>query len=216
MSRSQQAITRRQYRKIKSVIGARYLPVSETMHFLKYGSVVHGKITFTDKKTKKLRQKPQTVAMILIDPDTGNIHFHYLCHSKKVARKIATSMPRKLWAWVPGNSEFNQRKNTYSWGVKESFHKDPVFFHNQHFRHVEWQGRPSSKYVGPYWPSKAEKADADSEMPKSPYVDILDRSVRVDDVSTMLIDTSEFISQFDRWMEEADAHIDEQWKYDRV
>lgn len=209
MSRSQQAWLRR-------VIKARYIPVSETMHFLKYGSVVHGEITFYDKKTNKLRQKPQTVAMILINPDNGSIHFHYLCKSKDDARKIATSMPRKLWAWVPGNSEFNQRKNTYSWGLKESFYNPPVFFHNQRFRHVEWEGQPSSRNVGPYWPSKAEKADADSEMPKSPYVDVLDRSVRVDDVSDMLIDTSEFISQFDRWMQEADAHIDEQWKYDRV
>ena len=204
MSRSQQSWLSR-------VIRPRYIPVSETMHFMKYGSVAHGKITLKDG-----REIAQTVAMILIDPDTGNIHFHYLCKSIEVARQIAMSMPRSLKSWVRGDSEFNQRKSTYSWGVKESFYNNPVFFHNQHFRHVEWQGRPSSKHVGPYWPSKAEKADADSEMPKSPYIDILDRSVQVDDVSTMLVDTSEFISQFDRWMEEADAHIDEQWKYDRV
>ena len=204
MSRSQQCWLNR-------VIRPRYIPVSETMHFMKYGSVAHGKLTLKDG-----REIAQTVAMILIDPDTGNIHYHYLCHSKDDARKIAIGMPRSLKAWVRGDSEFNQRKNTYSWGRKESWHNPPVFFHNQHFRHVEWQGRPSSRNVGPYWPSKAEKADACSEMPKSPYVDILDRSVRVDDVSDMLIDIADHINQSDRWVMEADAHIDEQWKYNRV
>ena len=112
------------------------LTTSEVSHFMKSHAIIHGKTIGKDGQAYE-----QVVARVLIDPDTGMKNIHYYTNKLETARRIAMKMPRHMRPWV------NDEMSTFSIGLKETWHNEPIFFSDRHFGIKEWQGRPSSNNV---------------------------------------------------------------------
>jgi len=152
------------------------LTTSEVSHFMKSHAIIHGKTIGKDGQAYE-----QVVARVLIDPDTGRKNIHYYTNKLETARRIAMKMPRHMRPWI------NDEMSTFSIGLKETWHNEPIFFSDRHFGIKEWQGRPSSNNVGPHWVKKDKEV---SNNPTDKYVDIWGRMTNVGEVSDIQIDTT--------------------------
>jgi len=142
---------------------------------MKSDAIIHGKTIGKDGEAYD-----QVVARVLIDPDTGTKNIHYYTNKLETARRIAMKMPRHMRPWL------NNEMSTFSIGLQETWYHEPTFIENRHFGIREWEGKPSSRQVGPFWVKTTEQ----SNNPKDDYVDILGRSVNVGDVSDIAIDST--------------------------
>ena len=150
------------------------LTVSQVAHFMKSDAIIHG------KTVNNGQAYDQVVARVLIDPETGTKNIHYYTDNLETARRIAMKMPRHMRPWL------NNEMSTFSIGKKERWYNEPILFSDRHYKVQEWQGKPSSRQVGPFWVKTTEQ----SNNPKDDYVDILGRSVNVGDVSDIAIDST--------------------------
>jgi hypothetical protein len=151
------------------------LTTQDVAHFMKSHAIVHGKTIGKDGKAYD-----QVVARILIDPDSGVWNIHYYTDKLETARRIAMKLPKHMRPWA------NNQMSTMSLGKQERWFNEPIFFSDRHFKVQEWQGKPSSRNIGPFW----VKTNEESNNPKDDYVEILGSLVNVGEVSDIAIDSS--------------------------
>ena len=127
-----------------------YLTVDQVQHFMKSHAVVHGTVVGKDGKVR-----PQVIARYFENPDEPNVpHIHAYTNKKEKALRIFNMF--KV-AWQPWNPENERaRMNTFSYGQKETWFTPPVFSDSFVTKLQMWQGKPSSRHVGPYWYSRKE------------------------------------------------------------